>query len=255
MPFTFCHPAIVLPLSHFNKKWISLTGLVIGSIVPDFEYFIRMRIYSVYSHTWVGSIYFNLPLAVVLSFIFHLIIRDELIDNLPLLFRQRLVEFKKLAWVAYFKEKYFIIIISISIGIVSHLLWDSFTHKQGYFVEQLPLLSGTMTLYSLHIPLYKILQHSSSLIGGLVIMYTILNLSADEFGKQNKNLWQYWLIVAAVTLVIISVRFAAGLDLNQYGDFVVTGIAAGLIGLILTPLIIKVIKLFNQAAKSGTLFF
>jgi hypothetical protein len=42
MPFTFAHPAIVLPLKHLPKRWYSLTGLIIGSMTPDFEYFIRM---------------------------------------------------------------------------------------------------------------------------------------------------------------------------------------------------------------------
>ncbi|MEG1227787.1 MAG: DUF4184 family protein, partial [Flavobacterium sp.] len=41
----------MLPLQFLNKKWFSLTGLVIGSMIPDFEYFIRMRIQSIYSHT------------------------------------------------------------------------------------------------------------------------------------------------------------------------------------------------------------
>lgn len=29
MPFTFSHPAIVLPLTYLSNKWISVTGLVI----------------------------------------------------------------------------------------------------------------------------------------------------------------------------------------------------------------------------------
>lgn len=51
MPFTFSHPSIVLPLTYLPKKWISLTGIVIGSLTPDFEYFLRMKIQSTYSHT------------------------------------------------------------------------------------------------------------------------------------------------------------------------------------------------------------
>ena len=54
MPFTFSHPALILPLKYFPNKWFSLTGLVIGSLTPDFEYFLRMRIKSVYSHTLEG---------------------------------------------------------------------------------------------------------------------------------------------------------------------------------------------------------
>lgn len=41
MPFTFSHPAIILPLSYLPKKWFSLTGLIIGSLIPDFEYLLE----------------------------------------------------------------------------------------------------------------------------------------------------------------------------------------------------------------------
>ena len=44
MPFTFSHPAIVLPLVRKSGHWFSATGLIIGSLTPDFEYFMRMRI-------------------------------------------------------------------------------------------------------------------------------------------------------------------------------------------------------------------
>ncbi|MEM7184808.1 MAG: DUF4184 family protein [Spirochaetota bacterium] len=39
MPFTFSHPAIVLPFVKFPKQWVCLSALIVGSIVPDFEYF------------------------------------------------------------------------------------------------------------------------------------------------------------------------------------------------------------------------
>ncbi|HMG06875.1 MAG TPA: DUF4184 family protein, partial [Mucilaginibacter sp.] len=41
---TFAHPAIVLSFKYFPKRWFSKTGLVIGSMAPDFEYFIRLRV-------------------------------------------------------------------------------------------------------------------------------------------------------------------------------------------------------------------
>jgi len=36
MPFTFSHPAIVLPLTKARLK-LSATGLIVGSTIPDFE--------------------------------------------------------------------------------------------------------------------------------------------------------------------------------------------------------------------------
>jgi hypothetical protein len=54
MPFTFAHPAVVLPGGYLPKQWLSLTGLVVGSRTPDFEYFFRWRVLSLYSHTLAG---------------------------------------------------------------------------------------------------------------------------------------------------------------------------------------------------------
>ena len=86
MPFTFSHPAIVLPLLNRNKSRIlfSSTGLVIGSIIPDFESFIRFDQHKQYSHTWLGIFWFDLPLAILFSFIFSSIcalIRFKMLDQ------------------------------------------------------------------------------------------------------------------------------------------------------------------------------
>ena len=104
MPFTFTHPAIVLPLTFLPRKWYSLTGLVVGSLTPDFEYFLRMRIESNYSHTLSGLFWFDLPLGILLTFIFHNIVRDNLYDNLPFIFSSRLIKFKEFNWNNYFNK-------------------------------------------------------------------------------------------------------------------------------------------------------
>ena len=83
MPFTFSHPAIILPFRYLPVKWFSFTGLVIGSLTPDFEYFIRMKVQSIYSHTLLGIFWFDLPLAILLAFLFHSLVRDTLFFNLP----------------------------------------------------------------------------------------------------------------------------------------------------------------------------
>ncbi len=94
MPFTFSHPAMVLPFNYLSKRWISLTALVIGSITPDFEYFIRMKVASSYSHYWSGLLWFDLPLGLLLLLIYNLIVKDKLIDHLPSYFNNRLSQFK-----------------------------------------------------------------------------------------------------------------------------------------------------------------
>jgi hypothetical protein len=42
MPFTFAHPAAVLPLRRFCPDRLVWSALVIGTVSPDLEYFVRL---------------------------------------------------------------------------------------------------------------------------------------------------------------------------------------------------------------------
>ena len=234
MPFTFSHPAIVLPLTFLPRQWFSLTGLVIGSLTPDFEYFLRMRIKSNYSHTIDGLFWFDLPLGLLLALIFHNIVRDSLFDNFPSILKSRFLAFRQFDWNDHFKRKWFVVAISILIGAASHIFWDSFTHDHGYFVQTIPALQNSVDFLGGQIPILKILQHSSTLLGGLVIAYAIYKLPSNNIEKEIINL-KYWTILVTLTLIIIAVRLLSGLELKQYGNLIVTAISAGLISLILTP--------------------
>ncbi|MBS1571115.1 MAG: DUF4184 family protein [Bacteroidetes bacterium] len=238
MPFTFSHPAIVLPLTYLPKRWFSLTGLVIGSMTPDFEYFIRMKVESEYSHTLNGLLWFDMPLGLLLCFIFQNIVRNNLFVNLPTFLQSRFLTFKQFNWNRHFKENWSVVIISILIGAASHLFWDGFTHSNGYFVQTIPTLTNTVDLLGRQIPILKILQHSSTLIGGLIIAYAIYKLPRDRNIKGRINP-KYWTTFFSITLTIILIRLISGLELKQYGSLIVTAISAALISLTLTPLLTK----------------
>ncbi len=241
MPFTFSHPAIVLPLTFLPRKWFSLTGLVIGSLTPDFEYFLRMRIKSNYSHSIDGLFWFDLPLGLLLAFIFHQIVRDSLIENTPRFLKARFATFKQLDWNGHFKRNWLIVTISILIGAASHILWDSFTHNHGYFVHIIPALTKTVDFFGREIPMFKVLQHSSTFIGGLVIALAIYKLPTKKIEKVNASM-KYWAIVIGLTLIIIAVRLLSGLELKQYGNVIVTAISAGLISLVVASWLIRTKK-------------
>ena len=233
MPFTFSHPAIILPLTYLPRKWFSLTGLVIGSLTPDFECFLRMKVQSNYSHTLNGIFWFDLPLGLLLAFIFHNIVRDNLFDNLPTILKSRLLIFKQFDWNGYFKGSWFVVIVSIIIGAASHIFWDSFTHGNGYFVQIIPTLTNIVNVFGRQLPIFKILKHSSTLIGGLIIIFALLKLPTHKNVTGQFNA-KYWRILTVLTLIIISIRLLSGLDYKLFGQVIVTGISAGLISLILT---------------------
>jgi hypothetical protein len=234
MPFTFSHPAIVLPFVKASKHWFSTTALVIGSMAPDFEYFIRMRVKSIYSHTFFGLLWFDLPLTLILAFIFHLIVRNILISNLPNFLRSRLSVFTNFDWNAYFKSHYIVVIISALIGAFSHIAWDSFTHEDGFAVERIAYLSSVIQIGDKELAVFKILQHGSSLIGALVIAWTIYRLPKHESKVITSPTAKYWAIVVAICLAVFRANLKMGLDPTMFGHLIVVIISGTLIGLILT---------------------
>lgn len=225
MPFTFSHPAIVLPF--LKTKRLSATGLIIGSMCPDFEYFIRMKVQSNISHTFLGLLLFNLPVGFLVAILFHLIIKRSLIENLPSFLQNRLRTLKDIDWVDYLKENLFYVLISILIGALSHIFWDSFTHESGYFVQKTSFL-----IYKIYnIPLYKMIQHFSSLIGMMFICFYMYKLPIRNEVKTNLN-WKYWVSILVFILIIMLIRWTFGLSINQIGNVVVSLISATLLAII-----------------------
>ncbi len=238
MPFTFSHPAVVLPATFLPQRWYSLTGLVIGSMVPDFEYFLRMKIQSSYSHTIAGLFWFDLPLALLLAVVFHGIVRNSLYGNVPIVLKSRLCRFTKFSWLAYVRSSWLVVLLSVLLGAASHLFWDSFTHSDGYFVKTIPTLSSTATIFGLHIKVLKILQHGSTILGLLVIALVLFRLPKDRNVRSSINP-KYWITVLLVAAIAIVLRLFTGLDYKQYGHLIVTIISGVLLGLVLAPLLVK----------------
>jgi hypothetical protein len=240
MPFTFSHPAAVLPLTYLPKRWFSMTGLVIGSMTPDFEYFIRLKVHSSYSHTWTGILWFDLPLTIILAFIFHTVVRNNLIDNLPTVLKNRLVAFKNFQWTDYFKRKVFVVVLSCILGTMTHIIWDGFTHQHGQFVGAIGALQNTTMLAGHEIPVYKILQHISTLIGGLCIVYAFVQLPIEKPSTKTNPSLSYWASVTIITLTVVVLRIWLEQGHNLLGNVIVTAITGVLVGLILTPPILRV---------------
>lgn len=237
MPFTFSHPALVLPFIFLPRKYFSLTGLVIGSLTPDFEYFIRMKVESNYSHTISGLFWFDLPLGILLAFLFHNIVRNRLFDNLPIILKSRLSIFKDFNWTKYFKENWIIIILSIIIGAASHLFWDSFTHHNGYFVGVISDLQNSITLLGKQVFIYKILQHTCSLIGTIIITYSLFKMKKNKVSNDRFEM-SYWLTLTAITIVIVIIKFVS-VEKMQIGNSIVSFISSILIALVISPIIIR----------------
>lgn len=238
MPFTFCHPAIVLPLTKLSKTRLSATGLIIGSMAPDFEYFLKMRMEKIHGHSFWGMFYFDLPLTILLAFAFHLLVRDALILNLPELLKKRLDPFVGFDWLEWVKRKWYVLLYSALIGILSHIFWDAFTHSNGYFVRHFDILQGSVNIFGVIMRKADFLQALSTVVGGLIILLALVWPQKNDISSaalRRKTI--YWFCVMMILIVIIFLR-----DIQNLGDFVATFISGGLIGLLITPLILKQLK-------------
>ncbi len=239
MGFTFSHPALILPFKYLPKKYYSLTGLAIGSMIPDLEYFIRLNNSSTHSHTLLGVIWFDLPMAIFVSIIFHQLIRNIFIQNLPLFLYQRLYSFMDFDWLSHLKKNWAVIFYSILIGTLTHFLWDSFTAKGGYFVyknsiSMMPIYLGEFKVY-----IYQIIKYTSSFIGLLIVIYTALRLPKNKM-VQNKIVTSYWVgfLFLALLFIISRILILDEDERSMYGLIKIT-ISSGLFAMILSSLFQK----------------
>lgn len=162
MPFTLSHAAAALPF----RRWRLLpSALVIGTFAPDFEYLLRLSPRGRFGHTLIGSFVLTLPLALLVLWIFHAFVKLPTAMLLPEAIQRRLQDHLgefRFGGVTRFLR----IIASILLGIATHLLWDSFTHSTTWPYRHWSILRKPFTLPILgQFPLYKILQHGSTIVG------------------------------------------------------------------------------------------
>ncbi|WP_409331930.1 DUF4184 family protein [Trujillonella humicola] len=171
MPFTLAHPAAVLPLL---RGPLVPAALVAGSMAPDVPYFSPLRrsadawyepfVNATTTHRWPGMITVAVPTAAVLLLSWWLV-RSPLRDlvgyrparaGLPAPGSGALAA-AGVAWV----------VLSLLIGVLSHVLWDSFTHGDGWVVQRVALLREPV-LGS--VELGRLLQHLSTVLGGAAVL-------------------------------------------------------------------------------------
>ena len=241
MPFTLSHAALVLPTTFLPKKMYSITGLLIGSFVPDFEYFIRMRDYSIYSHTKLGIFWFDVPLGILLAFVYHNLVRNALLENLPNHLYLRILPFRRFDWEEYFKKNWFVVVISIIIGAASHIFWDGFTHWNGYFVRHIPFLRRYMMIMGSPFSYYNLAQHFSTIVGGFIIIIFMYKLPQSPQGETTKQRHQgsYWPFVFGISILILLLRIFSGLNYKSFDQVIVNAISGGIMALIVMPVFFR----------------
>jgi hypothetical protein len=207
MPFTLSHVAAVLPMLRGQKVRWSATGLILGSITPDFEKFVRLGAHNELSHSWASLVYFSLPVAVVLAFLFHGLIRNPLIAHLPLPLRQRLARFQRFDWVRHFRQHYPNVVLSVLLGAATHLVWDSFTHLQSPLIKYWPFLMMPLHVGAIYAPVFVVANAISSAVGLWLVVAAVWRLPARRVPLVPASAsYRYWGMVGLIAPLLLAGR-------------------------------------------------
>ena len=175
MPFTPAHPAILLLLKPFKKLPLCWTALFIGSIIPDFEYFIWMSPSAYVSHTILGIFIFNLPMTFIMAFLWHQLLFPILIKRIQF-FHQRIQMEEYPAFMEWIKKNWILFFTSAFIGILTHLAWDSFSHADGYLVHRIPFLLEFIQIGGHPIRTCYVMWYISTLLGMITLIFWYVDL-------------------------------------------------------------------------------
>ncbi len=223
MPFTFAHPAIVLPLLKKKySRYFSATGLIVGSMAPDFEAFIGFRKEKIYSHNWLGVFWFDLPLALIIAFLFHLLVRRSLIENMPLAWRERFEFARLFNWVGYCRKNVWVVLSSLLIGIISHLVWDSFTHLNVFDPNS---FKSNFWLFGFRV--FIILQYACSVIGLLVIYVFALHLPRMKVKRIKYNKIKFWSYIILIAGIVFSYIYTDASEADSIDKLFIANVIMG----------------------------
>lgn len=166
MPFTLSHAAAALPFRKLKPVW---PALVIGTFAPDLQYFIWISDEDRSGHYFPEVLVVTLPLALALLWVFEWCVKGPMIELLPSGLQRRLQDkLQPLSFRGW--RKLGSIVLWIAVGIATHLVWDSFTHGHNWLVKHWGLLSLKLPVPFLYpMPINKLLQHASTLLGLLVL--------------------------------------------------------------------------------------
>lgn len=232
MPFTPSHAVIALP---FVRTPLVPAAVAVGAMAPDLPLFTRglpLAYGRTHDLVWLPA---TVLLALVLLLVWRCLLRPAVRELSPDWLARRLPsEWDRTAPGAFrdtvgisaerlpgvrqrwrvSATRISLLALSLIIGVVSHVIWDLFTHEGRGGVEAFPVLEeqwGPLTGY-------KWVQHGSSAIGLVILaVWALLWLRRRDAAASVSHVlptwvrWAWWL---SLPLVLIAAWF---IGMGQYG--------------------------------------
>ena len=162
MPFTLAHVVAARPLWWASARRLPLSGVVVGSLAPDLEYLAHQDTERTIGHQLHGVFLLDLPLALVLLALWHGLLKRPVAALISPGLRPPVDQSLFPFWPA---GRLGLVVASILTGIAGHLLWDGFTHRDGFITTRVWLLEEAIGRP--HV--YDLLNYAST-AAGLVVL-------------------------------------------------------------------------------------
>jgi hypothetical protein len=181
-----------------------------------------------------GIFYFDVPVVIVLSVLFHQVVKHNLFANLPVFFQQRFYDTRSLDFRVYLRKHPFSFLASAIIGAASHLFWDAFTHNSGYFARNLWFYKGTAIPFEgVNYPLFYALQHISTIVGLITVACYIYFREPEQQAIVTRPSIVYWLVLVLIAAVVVFIRFTIYPTDYNLGNVVVSSISGLCLALVI----------------------
>jgi Domain of unknown function (DUF4184) len=200
MPFTLAHPIAIAPIWYAYRRHLDLASLCIGAIMPDLDLFIP--IIPEGGHTLRGIFTIDLPCAILFLLVIRWVIAKPFIALLPPYLGSCLPQPRMPPIVTA--------IVSIVIGSLTHIIWDAFTHHDGWFVRHYDFLRVPTGRW----PLYELLQHGCGVAGLIATALWIAWAFAQAQPQQRPDTLSLAYRFAIITLIVIVTIMATLLDIR-----------------------------------------
>jgi membrane-bound metal-dependent hydrolase YbcI (DUF457 family) len=224
VPFTVSHAAAALP---FRRTRLVTSALVVGTMAPDFEYFLALKAHDKFGHTFPGILVLTLPVSLLVLWIFHNFVKVPAATLLPQRLQSRVASYLG-AFRFRGTRRFLLIVLSILVGIATHVLWDSFTHFGTYPYDHWAVLREWVNLPVLGpTPFYKVLQHSSTMLGLVILSGWLLRWYRES--EPSRAACSKILSPASRNSIVaigIALAFAGGFARAFWGIGIPTGHAA-----------------------------
>jgi hypothetical protein len=218
MPFTLAHPAAVLPFKRFCPRYLTFPALIAGSVSSDASYFFGRLDLGPFAHHPIKGFLFGIPAGLVILAAFYLL-RTPALKMLPPLYReifQPLVSHpigtsdtaadrnvRAPLWLQVCRAA-LAILLSLTIGVATHIVWDNFTHNHSWMAHHVaflrtPLFSfGTRTIRVVHI-----LSYICSFLG---VFWLCLTYSRWRATERQLIQWRNSLFIGALVFPITAIH-------------------------------------------------